>query len=128
MSRQQGWVALLANVVVRRAGEAEVYAATADSHDRPGNPSWGHLRLGDGVPPQTRAGGPSSVLRPQASFGPTTVRFDPHVKCFDGNGLADSSAQRRLAGRYFGDVREPCSAPSPTGPALPWATEHRCVT
>ena len=39
-----GWMALLGNVVVRRADEPEVYAETADLHERfsPGNPGWGH--------------------------------------------------------------------------------------
>jgi len=97
MSRQQGWVALLANVVVRRAGEAEVHAATADPHDRyaRATPARATSGLGTGSPPRTRARGPSSVLSPQASsFGPTTVRFDPHVKCFDGNGFADLLSSR----------------------------------
>jgi hypothetical protein len=37
-------MALLGNLVVRRSGEPEVYAETADLHARysPGNPDWGH--------------------------------------------------------------------------------------
>lgn len=44
-----GWMALLGNVVVRRPGEPEVYAETADLHERfcPGNPGWGHPPLED---------------------------------------------------------------------------------
>lgn len=42
-------MALLGNVVVRRPGEPEVYAETADLHERfcPGNPDWGHPPLED---------------------------------------------------------------------------------
>ena len=43
-----GWMALLGNVVVRRPGEPEVYAETADLHERfsPGNPGWGSSAAG----------------------------------------------------------------------------------
>ncbi|MFJ8770481.1 class I SAM-dependent methyltransferase [Streptomyces clavifer] len=46
-----GWMALLGNVVVRRVGEPEVYAETADLHERfcPENPDWGHPPLEDDV-------------------------------------------------------------------------------
>jgi SAM-dependent methyltransferase len=46
-----GWMALLGNVTIRRPGEPEVYAETADLHERfaPGNPSWGHPPLEDEV-------------------------------------------------------------------------------
>lgn len=46
-----GWMALLGHVVVRRPGEPEVYAETADLHERfcPGNPDWGHPPLEDDV-------------------------------------------------------------------------------
>jgi hypothetical protein len=42
---------LLGNVVVRRPGEPEVYAETADLHEglSPGNPGWGHPPLEDEV-------------------------------------------------------------------------------
>ena len=68
--RPGGWMALLGNVVVRRPGEPEVYAATADLHDRfaPGTTGGGipRRRIGScerrGVGPP-RCPGPSSVLR-----------------------------------------------------------------
>ncbi len=46
-----GWMALLGNVVVRRSGEPEVYAETADLHERfaPGNPDWGHPPLEEAI-------------------------------------------------------------------------------
>ncbi|MFF9127862.1 class I SAM-dependent methyltransferase [Streptomyces sp. NPDC014889] len=46
-----GWMALLGHVVVRRPGEPEVYAETADLHERfcPRNPSWGHPPLEEDV-------------------------------------------------------------------------------
>ena len=42
-----GWMALIGNVVVRRPGEPEVYAATADLHEQylPGHPDWRHPPL-----------------------------------------------------------------------------------
>jgi SAM-dependent methyltransferase len=45
--RPGGWMALLGFVVVRRPGEPEMYAETADLHERfsPGNPAWGHPPL-----------------------------------------------------------------------------------
>ena len=50
--RPQGCLTLLGHVVVRRPGEPEVYAATADVHERfaRGNPDWGHPPLEDDVP------------------------------------------------------------------------------
>jgi SAM-dependent methyltransferase len=49
--RPGGWTALLGHVVVRRPGEPEVYAQTADLHERfaPGNPSWGDPRHRPGL-------------------------------------------------------------------------------
>jgi hypothetical protein len=49
--RPGGWMALLGNVVVRRPGEPEVYAETADLHElfAPGNPARGHPPLEDEV-------------------------------------------------------------------------------
>src|SRR5438874_9540094 len=49
--RPGGWMALLGNVVVRRAGEPEVYAETADLHERfsPGNTGWCPPPLEDDV-------------------------------------------------------------------------------
>ncbi|TQS46167.1 class I SAM-dependent methyltransferase [Cryptosporangium phraense] len=42
--RPGGSFAVLGHVVVRRPGEPEVYAETADLHERfaPGHPAWGH--------------------------------------------------------------------------------------
>src|SRR6266481_1719410 len=56
-----GWLALLGNVVVRRPGEPEVYAQTADLHERfsPGNPDWGHPPLEDEVRATDEGCGPS---------------------------------------------------------------------
>ncbi len=49
--RPDGWMALLGNVVIRRRGEPEVYAETADLHQLycPANPDWGHPPLEDEV-------------------------------------------------------------------------------
>lgn len=105
--RPGGWAALLGHVVVRRPGEPEVYAETADLHERfaPGNPDWGH------PPPEDQVRGTDSgwglVEDPGPLFGPTVVRWYPTVQWFDGAGVADLlrtlSPYRRLAA----DVREP---------------------
>ncbi|MFF1501435.1 class I SAM-dependent methyltransferase [Streptomyces sp. NPDC058316] len=66
-----GWMALLGNVVFRRPGEPEVYAETADLHERfcPGNPGWGHPPLEDYVRTTDEGWGP--VDDPGGLFGPT---------------------------------------------------------
>jgi SAM-dependent methyltransferase len=105
--RPGGWMALLGNVVVRRPGEPEVYAETADLHERfsPGNPGWGHPPLedevratGEGWGPDTDAGG---------SFGPATARWYPAVQWFTGEGFADLLRSTSLYRRLDAGVREP---------------------
>ncbi|MEU4671743.1 class I SAM-dependent methyltransferase [Amycolatopsis sp. NPDC023774] len=78
-----GWMALLGNVVVRRPGEPEVYAETADLHERfcPGNAGWGHPPLEDDV--RTTNEGWGLIDEPGESFGPTTVRWYPTVQWFN---------------------------------------------
>jgi SAM-dependent methyltransferase len=102
-----GWMALLGNVVVRRPGEPEVYAETADLHERfcPGNPDWGHPPLEDEVRATNEDWGPPND--PTSLFGPTIVCWYPTVQRFDGDGFADllrSTSPYRALDR---DVREP---------------------
>lgn len=87
--RPGGWMALLGHVVVRRTGEPEVYAATADLHERfsPGNPDWGHPPLEEEVRATDEGWGPPND--PGDLFGPTIVRWYPTVQWFDGEGFAD---------------------------------------
>ncbi|MFF5072575.1 class I SAM-dependent methyltransferase [Micromonospora olivasterospora] len=102
-----GWIALLGHVVVRRPDEPEVYAETADLHERfsPANPDWGHPPLEDDV--RTTDEGWGLVDDPGGLFGPTIVRWYPTVQWFTGDGFADllrsTSPYRRLDRR----VREP---------------------
>ncbi|MQY10919.1 Trans-aconitate 2-methyltransferase [Streptomyces sp. RB5] len=105
--RPAGWMALLGNVVVRRAGEPEVYAETADLHERfsPGNPDWGHPPPEDEVRTTDQGWGP--VDDPGALFGPTIVRWYPAVQWFDGNGFADHLRSLSPYRRLDRDVREP---------------------
>ncbi|MFE2581803.1 class I SAM-dependent methyltransferase [Streptomyces sp. NPDC059378] len=105
--RPGGWTALLGNVVVRRPGEPEVYAETADLHERfsPGNPGWGHPPLEDDV--RTTDEGWGLVDDPGELFGPTTVRWYPTVQWFDGEGFADHLRSTSLYRRLDRDVREP---------------------
>jgi SAM-dependent methyltransferase len=102
-----GWVALLGHVVVRRPGEPEVYAATADLHERfaPGNPDWRHPPLEDAV--RATDDGWGSVQDPGDLFGPTTVRWYPTVQWLDGEGFADLLRSTSLYRKLDPDVREP---------------------
>jgi SAM-dependent methyltransferase len=105
--RPGGWMALLGNVVVRRPGEQEVYAETADLHERfsPGNPGWGHPPLEHDV--RTTGEGWGLVDDPGALFGPTTVRWHPTVQWFDGDGFADLLRSTSLYRKLVPEVREP---------------------
>ena len=105
--RPGGWVALLGNVVVRRPGEPEVYAETADLHERfsPGNPGWGHPPLEDEVRATNEGWG--LVEDPGSLFGPTIVRWYPTVQWFDGEGFADLLRSTSLYRSLDRDVREP---------------------
>jgi SAM-dependent methyltransferase len=98
--RPDGWMALLAHVVVRREGEPEFYAETADLHEQfsPGNPDWGHPPLADVVRATDSGWGPD--IDPGGLFGDPIVRWYPTVQVFDSNGFADllrtTSIYRRL--------------------------------
>jgi SAM-dependent methyltransferase len=102
-----GWMALLGNVVVRRVDEPEVYATTADLHERfaPGNPSWGHPPLEDEVRATEQGWGPPND--PGGLFGPTTVRWYPTVQWFDGEGFADLLRSTSIYRKLDAEVREP---------------------
>jgi SAM-dependent methyltransferase len=103
-----GWLALLGNVVVRRADEPEVYAETADLHERfsPGNPDWGHPPLEDEVRATDAGWGPPND-DPGGLFGPTIVRWYPTVQWFDGEGFADLLRSTSPYRRLDHDAREP---------------------
>src|SRR3954452_132340 len=102
-----GWLALLANVVIRRPGEPEVYAESADLHERfsPGNPAWGHPPLEDDVRTTDEGWGPDDD--PGGVFGQPTVRWYPTVQWFDGDGFADLLRSTSLYRRLDHDLREP---------------------
>jgi SAM-dependent methyltransferase len=105
--RPGGWMALLSHVVVRRPLEPEVYAETADLHERysPGNPGWGHPPLEKEV----RAAGEGWGVAgdPGALFGPTVVRWYPTVQWFDGDGFADLLRSTSLYAQLDAGVRDP---------------------
>jgi SAM-dependent methyltransferase len=105
--RLGGCVALLGHVVVRRQGEPEVYAETADLHERfsPGNPSWGHPPVED----QARAAGDGwgEIEDPGDLFEPAIVRWYPTVQWFDGNGYADLMRSQSTYRKLDPGVREP---------------------
>ena len=103
-----GWLALLGNVVVRRPGELEVYAATADLHERfcPGNSDWGDPPLDDEVRETNEGWGPPNEDR-DGFFESTVVRWYPVVQWFDGEGFADLLRSTSLYRKLDADVREP---------------------
>lgn len=102
-----GWMALLGHVVVRRPGEPEVYAETADLHERfcPGNPDWGHPPLEEDVRGTNEGWGLAGD--PGGLFGPTIERWYPTVQWFDGDGFADLLRSQSQYRRLDRDVREP---------------------
>lgn len=108
--RPGGWMALPGNVVVRRPGEPEVYAETADLHERfaPGNPDWGHPPLEADVRATDEGWG--LVEDPGDLFGPTIVRWYPTVQWFDGAGFADLLRSLSPYRRLDREVREPLLA------------------
>ncbi|MGW2572749.1 methyltransferase domain-containing protein [Streptomyces sp. NPDC001537] len=101
-----GWIALLGHVVVRRPGEREVYAESADLHERfsPGNPDWGHPPLEDEVRATDEGWG--LVEDPGGLFGPTIVRWYPTVQWLTGDGFADLLRSQSLYRRLDPEVRE----------------------
>jgi SAM-dependent methyltransferase len=105
--RPGGWMALLGNVVVRRPGEPEVYAETADLHERfcPGNPDWGDPPLAEDVRVTGQGWGPAED--PGGLFGPAIVRWYPAVQWFDGDGFADLLRSTSIYRRLDREVREP---------------------
>jgi SAM-dependent methyltransferase len=104
--RPGGWMALVGNIVVRRPGEPEVYAETADLHERfvPGNPDWGHPPLEDEVRATNEGWG--EVNDPGDLFGTTVVRWYPTVQWFDGEGFADHLRSTSLYRKLDPGVRE----------------------
>ena len=104
----RGWMALLGNVVVRRAGEPEVYAESADLHEAfsPGNPEWGHPPFEHEVRATDEGWGPPNDDR-GGFFGPTIVRWYPTAHFFDGEGFADLLRSTSPYRRLESDVREP---------------------
>jgi SAM-dependent methyltransferase len=105
--RPHGWIALLGNVVVRRPGEPEVYAETADLHERysPGNPEWGHPPLEDQA--SAAHAGWGAITGPGGLFGPPIARSYPAVQWLDGAGFADLLRSTSLYRKLDAGVREP---------------------
>jgi SAM-dependent methyltransferase len=108
--RPGGWIALLGHVVVRRPGEPEVYAETADLHERfsPGNPGWSHPPLEEDVRASDDGWGlVDDPGAPGGLFDPPVVRRYPTVQWFDGSGFADLLRSQSLYRRLDPGVREP---------------------
>jgi SAM-dependent methyltransferase len=106
--RPGGWMALLGNVVVRRPDELEVYAETADLHERfaPGNPDWGDPPLEDEVRATDHGWGPPNE-DVAGLFGPTIVRWYPTVQWLDSEGFADLLRSTSVYRQLDHDIGEP---------------------
>jgi SAM-dependent methyltransferase len=102
-----GSMALLNHIVIRDPTEPEVYAETADLHERfsPGNPGWGRPPLEDDA--RVTYGGWGEVEDPGTLFGAPIVRWYPTVQWFNGEGFADLLRSTSLYRRMELDVREP---------------------
>ena len=105
--RPGGWIALLGNVVVRRPDEPEVYAETADLHERysPGNPDWGHPPLEDEALAEHEGWG--AITGTGGLFGPPIARWYPAVQWLDGAGFADLLRSQSMYRKLDPGVREP---------------------
>lgn len=105
--RPGGWMALLGHVVVRRPPEPEVYAETADLHERfcPGDPDWGHSPLEDEVRATDEGWG--LVADPGDLFGATIVRWYPTVQWLTATDYADLLRSQSPYRKLDPDVREP---------------------
>ena len=124
-----GWMTLLGNVIVRRPGEPEVYAETADLHERfsPGNPGWGDPPLEDEVRTTNEGWGtgrrPRQLVRPDHCGGGTRP-FSGST----GTASPTSSAQRRCTGGSPPRSVSRCSTRSQRASARRWATRQPAAT
>ena len=106
--RPGGWMALLGHVVIRQPDEPEVYAETADLHERfaPGTPDWGHPPLESDVRATSPGWGPPNEEH-TGMFALPIVRWYPMVQHFDGAGFADLLRTLSPYRRLDPAVREP---------------------
>ena len=100
-------MALPGNIVVRRPGEPEMYAQTANLHERfpPGNPGWGHPPLEDEVWMTARAGVRSKA--PAACSARQSCGCYPAVQWLDGAGFAHLLRSTSLYRGLDSNVRNP---------------------
>ncbi|HEX5204550.1 MAG TPA: class I SAM-dependent methyltransferase [Actinoplanes sp.] len=101
--RPGGWLAVVGNVVFRRPGEPEMYAETADLHDRfaPGNPAWSHPPLEEDARAIDQAWDAGEW------FEPPIVRWYQAVQWFSGPEFADHLRTNSPYRRLDPEVREP---------------------
>ncbi len=126
--RPGGWMSLIGNVVVHRPGEPEVYAETADLHERycPGNPDWGHPPLEDEVRATNQGWG--LVEDPGSLFGPTTCGGTPSSSGSTGPASLIFSARPRYTAGSNPKFASPFSTPSLSGSEHAWGTERPAAT
>jgi len=106
-----GWMAILGNVVYQPLDGPEMYAETADLHQRfaPDNPDWGHPPTEAAVRATSQGWGPPNQDT-EGFFGETTVRWYPQVKWFDGEGMVDHLRSMSPYRRLDESTREPLLA------------------
>lgn len=115
-----GWLILLSHIVVRERGAPEVYAETADLHERyaSGHPSWGAPPTAEDV--ISAAEGASATIEdvervvgraPDIStggrFGPPILRWYRQTQWLDASGFVDLLRTTSLYGNLPVNVREP---------------------
>ena len=101
-----GWMALLSNIVITHPTEPEVYAETADLHERfsPGNPGWGYPPVEEDARANYKGWG--EVEGPGGLFEEPILRWYPTVQWFDGDGFADLLRSTSLYRKMEPNVRE----------------------
>lgn len=106
--RPGGWFAILGRVVVRRDGEPEVYAHTADLHEQfaPGVPEWGHPPTEAEAMAEPTPWGPLDVDR-DGLFDAPAVRWYEVVQELDGEGFVDMLRTQSLYRQLPSSQREP---------------------
>lgn len=115
-----GWLILLSHIVVREPGEREVYAETADLHERyaSGHPSWGPPPAADDVVTAAegasatiedveRVVGRASDISASGRFGPPILRWYRQTQWLDARGFVDLLRTTSLYGNLPVSVREP---------------------
>ena len=126
--RPGGWLAVLGHVVVRRPGESEVYAETADLHERfaPGDPDWGDPPLEHDVRATNEGWGRPTKIAIACSARPWCGGIR---RCSGSTGRASPTCCERCPSIASSPPTSVSlsSMPWPTGSGHVWATVPRAA-